>query len=60
LRCRRGPHHDSAGFRRISTLEFIPNRLLMFPKSDRCFHGVEPVDLPGIDRRLIIFNVRRD
>lgn len=42
----------------MKTVEFVPNWLLAFPKSERCFHGVEPVELPGIDRRLLIYNVR--
>jgi hypothetical protein len=58
FRCRGGPHHRFELFRRVKTLEFLPNRLVAFPKSDRCFHGVERVDLPGIDRRLLIYNVR--
>lgn len=57
--CRGGPHHPFKLFRRTATVEFVPNRLVLFPKTDRCFHGVEPVDLPGIDRRLLIYNVRR-
>lgn len=59
FRCRGGPHHDFGKFRRRCTIEFLPNRLVMFPKSDRCFHGVERVDLQGIERRLLIFNLRR-
>ena len=59
FRCEGGPHHPFAGFRRFSTVAFIPNRLVAFPKSDLCFHGVEAVDLPGIERRLVIYNVRR-
>jgi hypothetical protein len=59
FRCRGGPHHPFSLFRRTTTVDFVPNRLVMFPKSDRCFHGVERVDLPGIDRRLLIYNIRR-
>lgn len=59
FRCPGGPHHPFELFRRTATVEFVPNRLVVFPKTDRCFHGVEPVDLPGIDRRLLIYNVRR-
>lgn len=58
FRCVGGPHHPFERFRRVATVEFLPNRLVAFPKSDRCFHGVERVDLPGIDRRLLIYNVR--
>jgi len=59
FRCAGGLHHPFERFRRVTTVEFVPNRLVAFPKSDRCFHGVERVDLPGIDRRLLIYNVRR-
>jgi len=59
FRCRGGPHHAFALFARAKTIEFVPNRLVLFPKSDCCFHGVEPVDLPGVERRLLIHNVRR-
>jgi hypothetical protein len=59
FRCPGGPHHARDGFRRVETVAFLPNRLVLFPKSDRCFHGVEPVDLPGIERRLLLYNVFR-
>lgn len=59
FRCPGGPHHDVGQFERVKTIEFLPNRLVMFPKSDRCFHGVERVDLPGIERRLLIYDVQR-
>ena len=59
FRCHGGPHHPFDAFRRTKTVEFMPNRLVAFPKSDRCFHGVERVDLPGIERRLLIYNIRR-
>lgn len=59
FKCRGGPHHPFRLFHREKTVEFVPNRLLVFPKSERCFHGVERVDLAGIERRLLIYNVRR-
>jgi hypothetical protein len=59
FRCAGGPHHAFEKFQRSRTIEFVPNRLVVFPKSERCFHGVERVDLQGIERRLLIFNVRR-
>ena len=58
FRCAGGPHHPFKLFRRVRSAEFIPNRLVVFPKTDKCFHGVERVELPGIDRRLLIYNVR--
>lgn len=59
FRCEGSKHHAFNLFRRVKTVEFVPNRLVAFPKSDVCFHGVERIDLPGIDRRLLIYNVRR-
>jgi hypothetical protein len=58
FRCAGGPHYDPRSFQLVRTVEFLPNRLVLFPKTDRSFHGVEPVDLPGIDRRLLIYNAR--
>ena len=58
FRCAGGPHHPFERFQRVTTVPFVPNRLVAFPKTDRCFHGVEPVDLEGIDRRLLIYNAR--
>ena len=57
--CRGGPHYAAADFVRAQTVEFVPNRMLAFPKTDRSFHGVAPVDLPGIERRLLIYDVQR-
>ena len=56
--CAEGWHYDEKHFTRISTVEFIPNRLLLFPRTDRSFHGVERVDVPGIERRLLISSIR--
>jgi biotin operon repressor len=58
FRCRGGPHYDFASFRRAKVVEYLPNRLLLFPKSDRCFHGVEALDLVGFERKLIICDLR--
>ncbi len=53
-----GPHLAVDDFTRVRTVEFLPNRLIMFPKTNRCFHGVEPLARPGIDRRLLIFDLQ--
>ena len=58
FRCAGGPHYAFKNFKQVKTVEFVPNRLVVFPKTDQCFHGVERIDLPGIDRRLLIYNVR--
>lgn len=56
--CPGGPHYDFSDFHKMSTIEFIPNRLLVFVRTGRSFHGVEPILEEGTDRRLLISNVR--
>jgi FkbM family methyltransferase len=56
--CWGGPHHDYDKFDKVATVEFLPNRLLAFPKTERSFHGVEPIKRPNVDRPLLINNVR--
>jgi FkbM family methyltransferase len=58
FRCWQGLHHPFEKFDRISTVAFKPNRLLVFPKTDLSFHGVEPVRKAGVHRRLLINNIR--
>ena len=56
--CWGGPHHPHAKFDRVATVEFLPNRLLLFPQTERSFHGVEEITRAGVQRRLLIDNVR--
>lgn len=58
FRCSGGPHHEFNKFKLHKTIEFIPNRLFCFKKSDVSFHGVEPVT-ENIVRNLIIFDLQR-
>ena len=56
--CWGGPHHPFKLFDRVATVEYLPNRLLAFPKTERSFHGVEPITRLGVNRQLLIHNVR--
>ena len=56
--CWGGPHHDFSGFERVRTIDFLPNRLLAFPKTERSFHGVESIEREGVNRQLLINNIR--
>lgn len=56
--CAGGPHYGFDKFNKVSTVEFLPNRLLMFVRSGRSFHGVEKIVQKNVERRLIINNVR--
>jgi hypothetical protein len=51
-------HYPFSDFNLHSSVDYRPNRLLVFPRSDKSFHGVETVLLGGCDRRLLIVNVQ--
>lgn len=53
-----GQHYPFEKFTRVSTIKFLPNRLFVFAKNERSFHGVEPIHQADLDRRLLIYNVR--
>lgn len=56
FRCKGGPHYGRQRFELVKTVDFKPNRIFAFPKTDACFHGVEPV--PGRMRRdLLLFDI---
>ena len=55
--CAGGPHYPHAKFERVTTLPYRPNTLLAFPKSQLCFHGVEPV-AAGRQRDLLLYDIR--
>jgi hypothetical protein len=56
--CPGGPHHSFEGFRHLGTLPYVPNTLAAFPKSNQCFHGVEPV-ADGFERDLLFFDLKQ-
>ena len=56
--CWGGPHHPADQFDLVRTVEFLPNRLLTFPKTERSFHGVEQIHRAEVNRPLLINNIR--
>jgi FkbM family methyltransferase len=56
--CWGGPHYPHAQFDQVGRVDFLPNRLLAFPKTERSFHGVEPIARADVNRRLLINNIR--
>lgn len=46
-------------FDRVATVPFRPNTALLFARTDRSFHGVEPIALlPGARRDMFLLNLR--
>jgi FkbM family methyltransferase len=56
--CWGGPHHPFEPFERVRTVDFLPNRLVAFPKTERSFHGVEAITRENVSRHLLINNIR--
>jgi FkbM family methyltransferase len=56
--CFGGPHYPFENFEKRQTIEFLPNRLLMFVRTNKSFHGVEEIKDTDINRRLLINNIR--
>lgn len=53
-----GKHCEADKFELAKTVEFLPNRLLMFIRTDYSFHGVEQVLVNDVKRQLLINNIR--
>jgi hypothetical protein len=56
--CWGGPHHPFEKFEHVNTVEYLPNRLLTFPKTERSFHGVGQITRQDVNRPLLINNIR--
>ena len=56
--CWGGKHHAYEPFDKVATVEFLPNRMMAFPKTERSFHGVEPIKRENVNRPLLINNIR--
>lgn len=52
-----GPHLPREDFDLLATLPYAPNILVAFPKTDDCFHGVEPVE-PGLRRDILFLDYK--
>ena len=57
----KGSYHASLtetenNFDVVTTLPFTPNSLLLFPRSNQSFHGVEEINSEGVERNLIQLN----
>jgi hypothetical protein len=55
--CPGGPHYPHDRFDRVWTMPFMPNALFAFAKTDRSFHGVEPIADEDCRRWLLLYDV---
>lgn len=58
FRCAGGPHYPHEKFKRVTTMEYRPNTLFAFFKSDTAFHGVDPIRDADVARDLILYDIR--
>jgi len=57
FRCEGDGHHPFKLFNKVATMEYRPNSLFGFFKTDRAFHGVDRIAAPGIVRDLLLYNI---
>ena len=58
FRCPGGPHHPHENFRKVTTMEYKPNALFAFLKTDNSFHGVDPIRDANVLRDLILYDIQ--
>ena len=58
FRCEGGPHYTYERFHKVATMEYRPNSLFAFFKTDNSFHGVEPVKDADVLRDLILYDIQ--
>lgn len=57
FRCEGGPHYPFEGFRRMTTMPYVPNTMFAFLKTPVSFHGVEPVTEANFHRTLLLYDL---
>jgi hypothetical protein len=45
-------------FERVATMPFVPNSVFAFAKTNSSFHGVEPIAEEGVERNLLLYDLR--
>lgn len=58
FRCPGGPHYPFDRFSKVATMAYRPNSLFAFVKTDRSFHGVDPVRDADVMRNLILYDIQ--
>jgi hypothetical protein len=58
FRCKGGPHYPRKLFQKVMTMEYKPNSMFAFFKTDHSFHGVDPINDENIMRDLLLYDIR--
>lgn len=51
-------HFDFDQFKKVKTMPCRPNSMFGFARCDTSFHGVEPINRPGIERDVLLYILR--
>jgi hypothetical protein len=57
FRCPGTGHHSFEQFKKVLTMEYMPNSLFAFFKTDNAFHGVDPINDKEIERNSLLYNI---
>ncbi len=57
MRCEGTAHHERGRFKKVATMEYRPNALFAFFKTDRAFHGVDKIADADVARDLLLYNI---
>ena len=57
FRCEGKGHHSFDLFKKVATMEYRPNTLFAFFKTERAFHGVDRIADAEVVRDLLLYNI---
>lgn len=57
FRCPKGTHYEFGLFKHVARMDYMPNSLFAFLKTDRAFHGVEPIADHDVQRDAMLYNI---
>ena len=57
FRCEGTGHHSFDLFKKVATMEYRPNTLFAFFKTERAFHGVDRIADAEVVRDLLLYNI---
>ena len=57
FRCTGTGHHSFDLFKKVATMEYRPNTLFAFFKTDRAFHGIDRIADAEVVRDLLLYNI---
>lgn len=57
MRCDGTTRHPFKKFKKVATMEFLPNSMFGFLRTDQSFHGVEQIQEEAVERNVLLYNV---